>query len=523
MRTTVRLFVAILLLGMTCRHAAAQVQPCPPRPAAGSVVTDPEELHSQNGVLTVDLTMKNLAQTGASPEYCYVYTDGTEAPTLVVNPGDRLVLNLTNQNGPVSSVGMSHDMPSPAPSSATDCAGGPMTASSTNVHFHGLNVPPVCHGDEVIKTLIQPNDPAFQYSIQIPANEPSGLYWYHPHPHGFTTTQVVGGAAGALIVGGLEKARPEAAGLAERVFVVRQLNTAVGDESSVLTVNFVPAYESLTSTVYMKPLERQVWRVVNATSIYFLQLQLQQQAKPTMLQLLAVDGVPLKAPEDVREVIIPPAGRAEFIVQGPALNQTAQFVNIGFNTGPTGDHNPPSELFGVLTSNNAPDVPHLPAVSSAEAAHPAPVQRFSGLGALKPTRQRHLYFSESNDGTKFYITVAGQTPKTYNPYDPPAIVTQQGAVEDWIIENRSTEVHAFHIHQLHFMVLEQNGKPVNDPKIRDTIVVPYWDGKSSQYPYVKLRMDFRDPETVGTFLYHCHILDHEDGGMMAKIKVLPAN
>jgi len=51
--------------------------------------------------------------------------------------------------------------------------------------------------------------------------------------------------------------------------------------------------------------------------------------------------------------------------------------------------------------------------------------------------------------------------------------------------------------------------------------VPYWDGRSAQFPSVKLRMDFRDPEIVGTFPYHCHILQHSDGGMMGLIEVRP--
>lgn len=393
-----------------------------------------------------------------------------------------------------------------------------MTSSATNVHFHGLNIPPACHSDDVIKTLIQPNDPPFQYNIRIPDNEPPGLYWYHPHPHGFTTNQITGGAAGALIVNGLEQVRPEAAGLAQRVFVIRQLDLTGSDESSVLTTNFVPAFEKISNAIVMKPSEKQLWRVVNATAIYFLQLQLQSSTQPTMMQLLALDGVPLLSPANVNEVIIPPAGRAEFIVQGPALNQTFQFVNVGFNTGPGGDQNLPSDLATVTSSTGAPDPPHLPALRKQ-----AKVTRFANLSQLKPTKQRHLYFSESSDGTQFFITVAGQQPKVYDPFDPPSIVTKQGAIEDWTIENRSTEVHAFHIHQLHYMLMAINGKPVANPTVRDTVTVPFWDGKSSTYPSVTVRMDFRDPETVGTFLYHCHILDHEDGGMMAKIKVLPAN
>jgi hypothetical protein len=103
----------------------------------------------------------------------------------------------------------------------------------------------------------------------------------------------------------------------------------------------------------------------------------------------------------------------------------------------------------------------------------------------------------------------------------PNIVVQQGDVEDWIIENRTQELHAFHIHQIHFMLVEWNGVPLDEPFLRDTINVAYWDGKSRQYPSVKLRMDFRDPNVIGTFVYHCHLLEHEDGGMMGVIRVVP--
>jgi FtsP/CotA-like multicopper oxidase with cupredoxin domain len=94
-------------------------------------------------------------------------------------------------------------------------------------------------------------------------------------------------------------------------------------------------------------------------------------------------------------------------------------------------------------------------------------------------------------------------------------------VEDWIIENRSTELHAFHIHQLHFALIELSGRVINEPLLRDTVNVPYFTDQMLQYPSVRLRMDFRDPNTVGTFVYHCHLLEHEDGGMMGTIRVDP--
>jgi FtsP/CotA-like multicopper oxidase with cupredoxin domain len=141
-----------------------------------------------------------------------------------------------------------------------------------------------------------------------------------------------------------------------------------------------------------------------------------------------------------------------------------------------------------------------------------------------------LYFSEkldsANDPTsaiEFYLTVEGQTPKMFDMNSTtPNIVAQQGTVEDWIIENRSQELHAFHIHQLHFLLLDYNGIPVNEKFLRDTVNVPYYNGRQLAYPSVHIRVDLRDPNIVGTFPYHCHLLEHEDKGMMGTIQVLPA-
>jgi FtsP/CotA-like multicopper oxidase with cupredoxin domain len=140
-----------------------------------------------------------------------------------------------------------------------------------------------------------------------------------------------------------------------------------------------------------------------------------------------------------------------------------------------------------------------------------------------------LYFSEKladpNDPTsaiEFYLTVEGQQPKMFDMNAGiPDIVAEQGTVEDWIIENRSSELHDFHIHQLHFLLLDYMGVPVNENFVRDTVNVPYFNGHTLTYPSVRLRMDFRDPNTVGTFVYHCHILEHEDKGMMGLIRVDP--
>ena len=121
------------------------------------------------------------------------------------------------------------------------------------------------------------------------------------------------------------------------------------------------------------------------------------------------------------------------------------------------------------------------------------------------------------------MTVEGQTPKAFDPDSAlPSMVAQQGTVEDWTIENRTQEFHAFHIHQIHFLMTEWNGRKVDEPFLRDTVNLEYWDGKSAAYPSIKLRMDFRQPNAVGILPYHCHLLEHQDGGMMGILRVEPA-
>jgi FtsP/CotA-like multicopper oxidase with cupredoxin domain len=197
------------------------------------------------------------------------------------------------------------------------------------------------------------------------------------------------------------------------------------------------------------------------------------------------------------------------------------------DTGQGGENDPNRALATLVAADDAAEPQsRLPASATPLAAPTRP-----WLGDVRPNRIRKFYFSEKlenpkdpNSATTFYITEEGQTPAIFDPQaTAPNVVVQQGDVEDWIIENRSTELHAFHIHQIHFMLMDWTGMPVNEPFLRDTVNVPYYNDRMLQYPSVRLRMDFRDPNTVGTFVYHCHLLEHEDGGMMGTIRVEPAH
>ncbi len=500
------------------------------RYAPGSAVVEPEDLYSQNGVLTVDLSYQTSTDANGNQLFCYVLPDGNQSPTLHINPGDRLVLTLTN------------DTPEPAPSDAmkmqmqmssspTDaCGASTMDTSSTNVHFHGTNTPPVCHQDEVIHTLINSGQ-TFTYDVQFPADEPSGEYWYHPHVHGLSEMAVLGGATGVIIVEGIENLQPKVSGLPQRILVVRD-SVIPGDPdppapAKDLSLNYVPIpYPDYPpAIVTMSPEGQEFWRVANTSADTVLDLQVKYDGRAQPLEIVALDGVPIGSQDGSRRgklitstaILVPPASRAEFILKGPTTKvKLAQFVTLNVDTGPQGDNDPARPLATIQTTEapGAQTISEMPAVSG-----PPSPQRFEGLAEAKPTATRKLYFSENQ--TNFFITVDGQTPVAFSPDLPPAITTTQGAVEDWTIENRSGEVHEFHIHQEHFLLLQRNGKavPSGQRQFFDTVNIPYWKGKGP-YPSITVRLDFRGP-TIGDFVYHCHILEHEDGGMMAIIRVLP--
>jgi FtsP/CotA-like multicopper oxidase with cupredoxin domain len=516
-----------------------------PRPEAGSAVNSPPEIRSAQGKLEVNFFFRNSVTPDGHMRYCYISNDGTETPTLRVHPGDQVILKLKNELTPNS-----HAMAMPA----GGCAGGMMDASSTNLHFHGLSVPPVCHQDETVKTLV-PAASTFEYGFQIPKDEPPGLYWYHPHPHGFSEQQVLGGASGALIVEGIDQVNHTVKGLPERVLILRdqwvrgsKIDAKKPDPNKPgkdLSLNFVPVLypEYVPAVIRMKPGERQFWRVLNASADTYIDLKVQPKTKPQFLGVIGLDGVPFGfadgSPADhivwQSHILLPPAGRAEFIFNGPALGEATSLITQAVETGPTYDSDSPPPVNGVVAADddNSPTRPLADIVAAADAPEPGSQETSlpllkpaeSPLSQTKPTRERKLFFSETAPDAEhpavFYITEDGKTPVPYDPNARPNITVHQGDVEDWTIENRSNETHAFHIHQTHFVVLERHSVPVDEPHLRDTINVPYWDGFTPLYPSIKIRIDFRDPNIVGTFPYHCHILQHEDGGMMGTVRVEP--
>jgi FtsP/CotA-like multicopper oxidase with cupredoxin domain len=124
------------------------------------------------------------------------------------------------------------------------------------------------------------------------------------------------------------------------------------------------------------------------------------------------------------------------------------------------------------------------------------------------TGRRTIVFSETADGDTLFVDG-----RTFDPSRTDTRVTL-GAIEEWTIRNESGELHDFHIHQTHFQVTEVNGVRQRFDGYQDIVNVPV-------HGAVKVIIPFTDPVIVGRFVYHCHLLSHEDKGMMATIEVMP--
>jgi FtsP/CotA-like multicopper oxidase with cupredoxin domain len=556
-------------LGQTSTGASASPKPVAPVPnpcqrfKAGSVVHQPPALFSHHGVLSVRFSYQQTTDSVGRLLHCFMTDTGIEEPTLHVKPGDTLNITVTN-NTPAAPLGQVFNLPNCGDRTVefTPPANGiSSVGSSVNIHYHGTNVTPQCGGDNVTKTLINSGS-TFQYSFTFPTNEPPGLYWYHPHIHGLAERDLLGGATGALVVDGIQNVQPAVKGLRQRILVIRdqpqiqglaegQGNCGNDVPFQDISVNYVPIDSSLQrngvvtftpAILHMLAEETQFWRVTNSTADTVLDLQVLYDGVPQTLQIVGIDAVPVNSQEGtqpgslipVTRFRLPTAGRVEFLVKAPDSGvRVAQLITNNINTGPQGDCDPTRPIFNIeLTGNSDLDEQSLDDNVGVFTALSTSHQRFGGINSVPVSTTRTFQFSEIQP-TQFFITdvSAGQQPTLFDNNNPPAVVTTQGSMEKWIVQNIAQENHEFHMHQIHFKVLSQDNFEINGtpqaPAINgqylDMIEVPFWDNLKNprgSFPQVQLLMDFRGMD-VGDFVYHCHILSHEDLGMMAIIRVLP--
>jgi suppressor of ftsI len=429
---------------------------------------------------------------------------GNDTPPLIrVGPGSVLKVEYKNEL---------------AAQSKEDCIGHPCM-QMTNLHFHGLHVSPNAPQDDVLDMMASPGE-TLHYSVQVPPQQPPGLYWYHTHSHGESYQQDLDGMSGAIVVEGIERYVPEVLKMRERILILRDLvlpndaaerkevmqsvamqATSCGAEPEqperAFTVNGI-----LRPKMDIAPGEHQFWRIVNASPDLYADLELDGAS----FEVVALDGMPLAfhnpaiRMRSMDHVLLPPAGRVEAIVTGPSADAHAALRSRCFDTGPDGDPNPAMTLADIVsTATLNPQT--RPVLGGAPVYAIFSPKDLKHVEASEP--QFVVDFTEDKQG--FYIN--GQK---FEMNSGPMLTVDVGSLQHWRVTNSTKEVHPFHIHQVHFLVYAVDGKPAENPVWLDTVNVPY--GGS-----VDLVMDFTDPIIRGMSLFHCHLLKHEDKGMMAKI------
>jgi suppressor of ftsI len=471
---------------------------------------EPPQIRANNHV--VSLTLHAVNENGLDT---FAFNGTSVAPVIRASPGDVLKITYIN------------DLPT---KSQETCAVNPCM-DMTNLHFHGMTVSPNAPQDDVLGMLAMPGQ-VLNYSVEIPRGHPPGLFWYHTHPHGESHRQVLDGMSGAIVIEGMERYVPEVGRLRERVLVVRgrsiehdpnaaELKQDVeipakgcGGEAEkveeVFTVN-----GAIRPRIEIAPNERQFWRIVNASADRYFDLQIDGQS----FEIVALDGMPLAyhQPEDPKRttnhLLLAPAGRLEAIVTGPPRGTHSALRSLCVDTGPDGDPNPEMVLADVVqptsdrrnlnqSSSDQPSSDPAPEQVNAIDERP-PVYKPINVEPLKAAPDFTVTFTEDKNG--FYING-----RKFAADAPPMTSARVGTYQHWRIVNQSRELHPFHIHQVHFLAYAENGVPLAHPAWLDTVNVPV--GGS-----VDVILDLTEPIIKGMSVFHCHLLNHEDKGMMAKI------
>lgn len=495
---------AVAMTGASAPVASSQPS-CVARPPADVVdgLRTPDVRVSRNGVLETTLRASyGPVELGGGQYQTMSYEGTVPGPTLVVCPGDRLVIHVVNDLGGTPPVWLD---------AVRGEHRGHASGQLTNLHTHGLHVSPEGNSDNVFVEI--PPGETFTYGYQIPEDHPPGLSWYHPHRHGYVQPQLYAGMFGAIIVqGGLDDL-PELAAIPTRTLEISSLQLGDGEVVPVhlsetpLSPYFVNGM--LEPDLTIRPGEVQRWRILNANTNAIVRLRVDGHT----MRVLATDGNTLEEAIDRKKLLIGPGERREVLIRGgPAGVYGIESLDFAqFQDGML-----PGSTIARLHSVGDPVDQAMPRgddlTAPAEDLRDAPVD------------ERHrLVFSERQVGpNEWEFLINGKT------FDANRVdeTMRLGEVHEWVIVNASEEWHTFHIHVNDFQVTGFSGDRVPrvsngreselllgpiDPE--DTVKIP---------PGGTVTMRTRPTDFTGKFVFHCHMTNHEDRGMMGVVTVEPA-
>lgn len=374
----------------------------------------------------------------------------------------------------------------------------------TTVHWHGLPVPPDQDGNP--QDEVAPGGKRL-YRFTLPPGS-AGTYWYHPHPNLTTVEQVYRGLAGAFIV--RAKADP-LRDIPERLLVISDLKLGqdgriapddANDEINGREGQFALVNAQRQPVLAFDRGGRERWRVWNANGARYLRLTL----PGTALTLVGTDGGLLERPvAGLTEVLLAPGERAEIIVDARGNTGRVELVAAPYNRGKMGAV-PAEQALPLLT------VDFGKVAGASGKPLPAVLNRINDLGS--PMAKKRVVFSEKmsmaggKESMQFLVNGKSFDMKRID------LVSKINQVEQWEIVNESDMDHPFHLHGTQFQVIEREikGKVTPEPyrAWRDTVNL-----KSGETVRLKMVQEFK-----GIRLFHCHILEHEEAGMMGQLQVV---
>ncbi|MEG3439286.1 multicopper oxidase family protein [Pannus brasiliensis CCIBt3594] len=457
-------------------------------------VREPNAIYkSRDGLLEINLTAESKPiQWGNQTVYPLTYNGQIPGPRLEAKAGDTVRIHFTNRL----------DTP-------------------TNLHYHGLHIPPSGNGDNPF--LHVPPRETFTYQFTIPKNHPSGTFWYHPHHHHHVAEQIFGGLAGLFVIRGELDEIAEIKHATEQFAVLKDFgfdnngqirspyppDFMTGREGDILTVNgeINPVFRVAKGGLLRL-------RLLNASASRFYRLALEDHP----FYLIATDGGSIDHPIELDEILLTPGERAEVLIRGDREPANYRLLALPYNRegmGMMGGGMMGGGMMGGGMMRGRDEGTRVLATLTYQGSVspiPLPKQLIPVEILGEPNASRQIEFSSGMGmgmGMGMIFAFNGEV------YGEDRIDTRVklNTVEDWELVNTDAHRmdHPFHLHVNRFQVISRDGNPEPYRAWKDTVLV-----RSGET--VRIRIPFRD--FVGKTVYHCHIADHEDLGMMGTIAIV---
>jgi len=448
-------------------------------PPPGAVFADPAEMQNFStvpGIVEVNLETKpwwvNVNGTMAN---LLTYNDSYPAPTIRAKKGDTLRVHLKNSLPMMGTNILGHDR---------DC---------TNLHTHGLHVSPSGNADNMMVMLM--SGETFDYEYDLSKQDPGTLNFYHPHIHGSVAEQYWGGMAGALLI---EDDIQTLAGYETHILFIKDITLADGAPEPYTSLmdymhgkegNTVMVNGQVNPVLSIRPGQVQRWKIVNACNARFLKLGLEGHG----LQVIGTEGGLLDKPYPVSSIILSPGERLDVLVKANQTAKNYRLLSLAYNRG--GGSMGQQVTLMTLSYKGSRASDGIPAVINPAAT------RLN----VTPAKTERIVLSMGQG--KGYINGISFTMENYY-----AIHSHLGTHEVWEIVNQSGMDHPFHQHVNGCQVLSITGGDAGyaslytkAPAWKDVVIIPKWGSVKMLVPV----MDY-----PGMAMFHCHIVEHEDIGMM---------